>query len=395
MYKLIITFLFLVSFSLVQAKTWTDAEIKKIQKFSIENFKTPKDPSNKYLNSPDAISFGKSLFQDKRLSGNGLVSCNSCHIEKNSFTDNRNLAIGLRTGFRNTPTLLNVGQHHWFFADGAKDSLWAQALSSIENPSEQNFTRMEMLHLISTDQVYREDYQTLFNSNLPEKLQLESLPDKAGPNAKLDHLISWKKLSRDQRKQVNIVFSNVGKAIAAYVSTIKSKPTRFDDFIDDISNDKKTVSLDSSEQRGLALFLSKETGCSTCHSGALFSNKTFHNIGTGKPGKDNGRSEVIESLVRDEFNCLGDFSDAQPEECVELNFINRDKHQLAGTYKTSTLRSIKETAPYMHDGRFETLDEVVQHYISMSKNKNHSTDLTEINLNQKQQTDLISFLLTL
>ena len=99
--------------------------------------------------------------------------------------------------------------------------------------------------------------------------------------------------------------------------------------------------------------------------------------------------------MRDEFNCLSKYSDARPEQCIELNFINRDKHQLTGSYKTSTLRGIKNTAPYMHDGRFDTLNQVIEHYIIVSKRKSKKTDLTPIDLSEKQKIDLINFLLTL
>ena len=399
MYKFAITLLFLISIPIANAQTWTETEIQNIQKFSIKSLQSPVDSSNKYLNKLKAINFGKTLFNDVRLSSNGKVSCSSCHLEKYAFTDNKKLAIGLRQGFRNTSTLLNVGQHHWFFADGAKDSLWAQALSSIENPAEQNFTRMEMVHLISSNKNYRKQYQQLFGEHLPDQLptqsQLDLLPAKAGPNTELKGLIAWKKLSKVQRSNTNTVFTNIGKSIAAFVSTIKSKATRFDHFADGLEANKKSVDLTASEQRGLRLFLSQESGCANCHSGPLFSNKTFHDIGTGIPGKDNGRSEVIESLVRDEFNCLSKYSDAEPEQCIELNYINRNKHQLNGTYKTSTLRGIKSTAPYMHDGRFDNLSKVIKHYVSTSQGKPKKTDLAPINLTEKQQADLVNFLLTL
>ena len=97
--------------------------------------------------------------------------------------------------------------------------------------------------------------------------------------------------------------------------------------------------------------------------------------------------------MRDEFNCLSIYSDAKAEECVELNYINRDKHRLTGTYKTATLRSISKTSPYMHDGRFKTLNEVINHYVLVSQSENN--DLTSISLNKQQRNDLVNFLLTL
>ena len=314
-------------------------------------------------------------------------------IEKYSFSDSKSLGIG--ESLRNTPTLLNVAAQDWFFADGAKDSLWAQALSSIENPAEQNFTRVETIRLISSDQSYRKLYQNVFNEELPTPEVLDYFPVKTGPNADLDGLISWKKLSKLERQRINSLFSKVGKVIAAYVSIFKSKPTRFDEFAEELSKQIESTKLNASEQRGLRLFMSKESGCSSCHSGPLFSNKTFQNIATGIPGKDNGRSEVIETLIRDEFNCLGPYSDAKPEQCVELSYINRDKHQLTGAYKTTTLRGIKYSSPYMHDGRFDQLSEVLKHYISTSNQKGIKSDLSPISLDEEQQTDIINFLLTL
>lgn len=395
MYKYIVTVLSFFLFFGIRAQTLTETEITKIKHLSLNSLHTVEDPSNKFLNKEGARALGKALFNDSRLSSNGKVSCRTCHIEQYAFTDKKKLASGLREGFRNTPTLLNVSHQHWFFADGAKDSIWAQNLSSIENPAEQNFTRLEVMRLISTDKLYRKQYDRLFEHDLPNQSDLDQYPLKAGPNGELKDLISWKKLTKNQRHSINLVFTNIGKAIASYVSILESKPTRFDKYVDDIK--EKTISsyLNASELRGLKLFLSQKSGCSNCHSGPIFSNKSFHNIGTGIPAKDNGRSEVIESVLRDPFNCLGIYSDAKPEQCSELNYINRNKHQLRGTYKTSTLRSISKTAPYMHDGRFETLEEVIKHYIFIGQSETIKTDLSPISLTEKEQLDLVSFLSTL
>lgn len=395
MLKLTVLLSFLMLSVSLNAQTWSKDERNQLQNLSFYSLNPPTDPSNKYLNNPKAIKFGKSLFDDKRLSSNDKIACSSCHIEKYSFTDNRKLSIGLREGFRNTSTLLNSGYQNWYFADGAKDSLWSQALSSIENPDEQNFTRLEVMRLIAKDKNYRSQYKEIFKKTLPNDLELSSLASKAGPNAKLQDLIAWKKIAKQQRHEINKVFTNIGKVIAAYVTTIESPKTRFDSFIKDMEKNSTSNKLNESEQRGLRLFLSQESGCANCHSGPLFSNKTFHNVATGIPGKDNGRSEVIESLVRDEFNCLGKYSDAKKEECVELNFINRNKHQLFGSYKTSMLRGIGRSAPYMHDGRFDNLIDVIKHYESSSQIKPNITDLTPLELTDRQRQDLVNFLLTL
>jgi len=395
MLKTFITFILLISFVSTFSQQWSANELNTIQQFSLKHLKQVSDPSNKYINNTQAIKLGKLLFNDKRLSSNGEVACKTCHIKKNAFTDNKKIAKGLREGFRNTPTLFNIAYQDWFFADGSKDNLWSQTLSSMENPAEQNFTRVELLHLVTNDVVYQKAYHQIFRDELPNKTELGLFPDKAGPNAKLEHLLAWKQLSKKQRHKTNIVFTNIGKSIAAFVATIKAEKSRFDLFVEDISKNSKSERLNASEQRGLRLFIQNDSGCMNCHNGPLFSNKSFHNIATGIPGKDNGRSEIIDSVIRDEFNCLGKYSDAKADECLELNYINRDKHLLVGSYKTSTLRGIGKTAPYMHDGRFTSLLEVIDHYVLMSQKKPSHTDLSPTSLTEEQKIDLVNFLLTL
>ena len=131
------------------AEPWTKSELALIKQYSFKNIpQLSNDPSNKYLYNPLAIKLGKSLFNERRLSSNQKVFCGSCHLKNKAFTDNKTVALGMRSGLRNTPTLLNAAEQNWFFWDGSKDSLWAQALSSIENPAEQGFTRAQMFHFI-------------------------------------------------------------------------------------------------------------------------------------------------------------------------------------------------------------------------------------------------------
>ncbi len=377
----------------LQALEWSEQERENLKQYSLISHRPSyTDPSNQYLNNSNAIQLGEQLFNDHRLSKNKMISCASCHIETKSFTDNRMVARGIRKGYRNTPTLLNIAAQNWFFWDGGKDSLWAQAMSSIENPSEQGFSRIEVLRFIANDPYYRKAYKKLFRQALPNKQQLKSYPEKGGPNGNISVLKAWKKLSRKQKNTVDQVFSNIGKAIAAYVATIVSPPTRFDYFVEQLSKQGRSQKLTEAEQKGLKLFMSKRVGCSNCHSQAIFSNKEFHNIGTGIPGIDNGRSEVIDAVIRDDFNCLGNYSDASEEQCMELLYANTDRHTLAGNYKTPTLRSISKTAPYMHDGRYNNLADVLKYYNSIDKDKAERTDLVQINLNEEEEKNIIAFL---
>jgi len=396
---IILLFQLVIMFSL-QAEEWSSTERQILNQFSFKHIPHySRDPSNKLLNNANAIKLGKSLFNDVRLSHNKNIACSSCHIKALAYTDNKKLAKGMRDGNRNTPSLLNVAEQNWFFWDGRKDSLWAQALGPIENPAEHDFTRVEIFHFIATDQHYRKNYQQIFSQKdhaLPTLDELKYYPKKAGPESSLDHVIAWKKISKDQRNRVNRIFSNIGKVIAAFVSTIKNKPSRFDRFIDEINTKGKSTVLNESEQKGLKLFISQKTGCLNCHSGALLSNKEFHNIGTGIRGMDNGRSEIIDAVIRDPFNCLGQYSDAKPEECLELKFANKDRHVLTGAYKTPSLRNLSKTAPYMHDGRFSDLKEVINYYMSIDQEKAKETDLPAMKkLSKVEQSHLLNFLLTL
>ena len=392
----------LISFSHVKADSpktntvqWSQAEIDRIKPLSFEYIpRHSSDPSNQYLSVPAAVSLGKELFNDQRMSTNLSVACATCHIEQKAFTDKRNIALGIRIGVRNTPSLLNVAQQNWFFWDGRKDSLWSQALGPLENPAEHAFSRLQMIHFIARDAHYRQRYQQLFQQNLPDDKALSKLPSQGGPNGNIDDLIAWKKLPKETRKKVNRVFANIGKAIAAYVATLKSKPSSFDYFVAELQSKGQSQLLDESAQRGLKLFTGR-AHCSNCHSGALFTNKAFHSIGTGIPGRDNGRSEVINEVMHDEFNCLGEFSDAKPEQCKELKYMSTDGHTLAGAYKTPSLRNVSKTAPYMHDGRFKTLQDVLKYYAGVTHNKNIETDLPALDLNAQDQKDLVSFLQTL
>ena len=122
--------------------------------------------------------------------------------------------------------------------------------------------------------------------------------------------------------------------------------------------------LSAQEGRGLRLFLGKGQ-CVTCHQGPLLSDQAFHN--TGVPPRDGqapdrGRTEGIEKLVRDEFNCLGRYSDARPEECDELRYLKTGDPAHLGAFRTPSLRNVAERAPYMHAGQIATLEAVVQHY---------------------------------
>lgn len=340
---------------------WTEEEKKELSSLSLSSLlPLPKDPSNKYADDPKAIALGRKIFFDKRFSANGKVSCATCHDPETAFTDKLPLAKGMGTTKRRTMPLIAAAYQSWFFWDGHKDSLWSQAIGPIESSVEHGFTRSMCAHLI-TD-LYKKEYEELFGV-LP-KIDHKSCPPKASPGTgNPAALRAWKAMKPEDREAVNKIYANIGKAIAAYVRQILPEPALFDRYVEavmrnDMERARKLMGSDAVE--GLKLFIGKAK-CTNCHMGPLFTNSSFHDIGLNNP-KDQGRAEGIDKVLADEFNCLGRYSDAKPEECVELRFIDKNRAKYRGAFKTPTLRNVAERPPYMHAGQIKTLFEVLTFY---------------------------------
>ena len=152
--------------------------------------------------------------------------------------------------------------------------------------------------------------------------------------------------------------------------------------------------LTEDEIAGLRLFVG--TGeCVNCHNGPLLSDNHFHNTGVvaalGAP-PDVGR-EAGELLVRDDpFNCLGDFSDAQPEDCAELRFMSIGGPDALGAFKTPSLRGAATRAPYMHAGQIATLDAALLHYQTAAGAQVGLSELRPLTLSDDEFRQLAAFI---
>jgi cytochrome c peroxidase len=169
-----------------------------------------------------------------------------------------------------------------------------------------------------------------------------------------------------------------------------------------------SAELTAAERAGLALFLDAgRTQCLRCHNGPLFTNHGFHRVGTDQPAgggrlPDFGRFLGLQAALIDPFNCLGAFSDAPPEQCREIQFVRRDHLDAeTGKFKTPTLRGLGRTAPYMHDGRFASLAEVIDHYRAPPPNAASGPngfgghELLPLVLSDAEASALVQFLLSL
>jgi cytochrome c peroxidase len=213
---------------------------------------------------------------------------------------------------------------------------------------------------------YSQEYEELFGP-LPD-LSAQNCPEKATPL--LDDPGSqklWNDMKPEDRESVNRVFSNIGKAIAAFEKLILPTPSRFDLYVAALlkgDTEKLNNTLTAEEITGMRLFIGQGK-CVKCHKGPLFIDDDFHNLQVPKRREisfDKGRADGIEKALTDEFNCYGKYSDAKPEECNALNTIESNTDKYVGAFKTPTLRNVAERAPYMHAGQFKTIAKVMAFY---------------------------------
>ncbi|MCB9637724.1 MAG: cytochrome-c peroxidase [Myxococcales bacterium] len=364
----------------------------------------PASPSNRYADDPKAAHFGQFLFFDKRLSAEKKFSCSSCHDPNKGWGDGLPTAKTIAEGSRNAPTIWNVAYNRWFFWDGRTDTLWAQATQPFENPIEMGATRVGLLHLFNQEKDLKQAYETLFGP-LPDASDTQRFPEQARPVADDPnhvHQKAWEAMSPQDQEVTNRFYTNIAKAIAAFERKIISKDSPFDTFVSGLQKEDPQLvkSLDASAQRGLKIFIG-QGNCTFCHFGKNLSNSEFHNIGLNlKAGSlpDVGRFPAIEKVLKDPFNALGNFSDDNaPEKYPKLTYLT-DNEAVLGAFKTPTLREIANTAPYMHDGRFATLDEVLDFYNELPGKPpigHREESLFPLKLTAEQKTDLIAFLRSL
>jgi cytochrome c peroxidase len=263
----------------------------------------------------------------------------------------------------------------------------------MENSLEQGGDRTYFAHVI--DRYYRDEYQAIFGP-LPD---LSDLPLHAGPNNNTFHS-EWESMTPNQQQVVTHVAVNIGKSIAAYERTLKPYPSPFDRYVEAVvKGDQKTAdeALSPDAVAGLRLFIGK-ADCVKCHSGPLFTDHTFHNIGVpaafDQP-QEAGRAWGVGRLALDEFGCLSPYSDADPNQCESVTSPNPEDPTLVGQFKTPSLRNVAERAPYGHSGQFATLEDVM-HYLNTAPDASigHS-ELHPLSLTEQEIAQLIAFLQTL
>jgi cytochrome c peroxidase len=380
---------------------WSAEEVATIAAMRLkEAGPRPQDASNAYEQQPEAAKLGEALFNDRRLSSNGQVACAGCHAADLQFQDGKRFGEGVATGKRRTMPVMGAAHAPFLFWDGRKDSLWSQALGPLEDAAEHGGNRVRFVKLVQSE--YAQQYRKVFGP-LPA---LGKLPGDASPTGTQAGRAAWSAMPEASRDAVNRVFANMGKAIAAFERSISYGESRFDRYAQAIvSGDRRAQEmLTPQEVRGLRTFLT--TGqCVTCHNGPMLTDQAFHNTGVppiDRARPDRGRAEGVRKLLQDEFNCLGRYSDAKPEQCGELQFLATDDPAQLAAFRTPSLRNVAQRAPYMHAGQFASLEQVVQHYAAspnavlghseLARPGERHAERQAIRLSPSDMQDLVAFL---
>ncbi len=304
--------------------------------------------------SPEKIALGKQLFWESRLSGNGSMPCVSCHLPALGWGDAGQISRGYpgTKHWRNSQTILNSAYYNKLFWEGSVTSLEAQAPSAAEGGVAGNGDPSVMEMRLRFIPEYVEAFKKVFGSPWPR-------------------------------------MNDAYRAIASYQRTVNSDASKVpvDRYL---KGDKKA--LDDSQKRGMALFSGK-AGCIQCHNGPLASDQKFHDLGLPDfPGfKDDPLLQVTHRWQHYQKGVSEDrYRNADKD--YGLFYVTKNPKDI-GKFRTPSLREVKYTAPYMHNGVFTTLQEVVDFYDrGGGKGSNKSPLMKPLNLAAQEKKDLIGFI---
>jgi cytochrome c peroxidase len=313
----------------------------------------------------EKIALGKKLFEDKRFSADGTISCAHCHDPGKAFADGLPVAEGIKKlkGTRNSPTVINSAYYTSQFWDGRRLTLEEQAKDPFLNPVEHGLGEKHgfhdfILNVIRKDKGYVEEFDRVFSVK-PELITIE----------------------------------HVVKAIASFERTVISGDSPFDLYV---YGGNKTA-LSESAIRGLELYKGKAR-CQECHAisenYAIFTDNKFHNLGVGfKKIQPRLREMVREFRMAKQQGREPDKSKFTDAEISELGrFVVTLKTSDIGAFKTPTLRNIAVTGPYMHDGSMKTLEEVMELYNKGGEKNPFLGSVRVLDLTDQEIKDIIEFM---
>ena len=283
----------------------------------LEPFKSAPIPE-KNPQTPEKIELGKKLFFDRRLSGDGTMSCATCHIPDMAFADGQDISLSYPTtkNWRNSPTLVNVAFQKFLFYDGRVMTLEDQALFPMMSAFEMNKNLDYLEEQLRQVPEYADAFKTVFGGEVTRE--------------------------------------RIAMAIASFERTLISLNSPLDRYL--MGNEK---ALSDEARKGLEIFKGKGK-CAECHHGVSLADDKFYALHVPEnPALQNDPRVVTTVRFVAKVYHYGDYRNLREDPGRYLISMDRKDWK---AFRTPTLREAARTAPYMHNGVFATLDEVIEFF---------------------------------
>jgi len=302
-------------------------------------------PSERQKMSSEKVVLGAKLFRDNILSGDQSRSCISCHHADKAFADGLKVPTTLSGAKmdRNTPSLSYSNYQHGQFWDMRREDLEGQSVDVITNKDEMHGSMLEIANRLNQHKVYTKEFNKIYKTDTVENWQVQNV-------------------------------------LASYVRSLSTFNSRFDRYM---RGESQLLTAD--EKAGFNLFVGKAK-CATCHFVPLFN-------GTVPPEYAKTESEVL--------GVATDYRNKQLDPDRGRGRYHETVHQLQYSFKTPTIRNISKTAPYMHNGGYVTLEQVMDFYNKGGgqqfgfKLDNQTLPTDTLGLTAKETAKIIAFLKTL
>jgi cytochrome c peroxidase len=265
----------------------------------------------------EKVELGKLLFFDARLSADGSLTCVSCHLPDQGWSTNTPLSPAYPTNMerRNSQTLINVAYNKALLWDGRAGTLEKQALGPIQNPLHMNQNLDLLVEKLKAIPDYVERFQKVFGTSVsPEGL---------------------------------------GKALATFERTLITRNAPFDRYM---AGDQQAIS--ESALRGMELFKGKAR-CILCHNGPNFTDSQFYNLGV--PDAPLLAHPFVQASIRFDAKRMNVREYEQVKGDLGRYLVTKEEKDI-GAFKTPTLRNVTQRDPYMHNGVFQSLEEIIDFY---------------------------------
>lgn len=299
-------------------------------------------PGKEYEMSPEKVSLGKQLFSDKILSNSNSRSCATCHIAEKAFTDGLEKSMSLENVAlqRNTPSLNYSAFQHGQFWDMRKDDLEGQSSDVITNKEEMHGDMNAIIAKINLDKKYQKDFEKIYKTKKTEVWQLQNV-------------------------------------LASYIRSLATFSSDFDVYMRG-----NRSAMTEKQKKGFNLFVGKAQ-CAICHFVPLFN-------GTVPPNYNKTEQEVL--------GVAENAANGKTDQDLGRGKFHETVAFLQNSFKTLTLRNISKTAPYMHNGGYKTLKEVMNFYNKGGGNafglkvENQTLSDAKLNLTEKEIDEIIDFM---